>query len=65
VNANFAAVEAHAKGLRRVFDLFGGLERADHMFLSKIYLYAPRNTPFAMFSIILTALAEATSKPQP
>ncbi|KAL3449847.1 hypothetical protein BJX65DRAFT_294470 [Aspergillus insuetus] len=38
VNANFAAVEAHAKGLRRVFDLFGGLERADHMFLSKIYL---------------------------
>jgi hypothetical protein len=39
VNANFAAVEAHAKGLRRVFDLFGGLERADHMFLSKIYLY--------------------------
>jgi hypothetical protein len=47
VNANFAAVEAHAKGLRRVFDLFGGLDRADHMFLSKIYLYvSPMKTGY-------------------
>ncbi|KAL3461540.1 hypothetical protein BJX64DRAFT_289153 [Aspergillus heterothallicus] len=39
VNANFTAVEAHMKGLQRLVGLFGGLERANHMFLSKIYLY--------------------------
>ncbi|KAL2844554.1 hypothetical protein BJY01DRAFT_248065 [Aspergillus pseudoustus] len=38
VNANFTAVEAHMKGLQRLVGLFGGLERANHMFLSKIYL---------------------------
>ncbi|KAL2812616.1 hypothetical protein BJX63DRAFT_443402 [Aspergillus granulosus] len=38
VNANFTAVEAHMKGLKRLIQVFGGLERANHMFLSKIYL---------------------------
>ncbi|KAL4862452.1 hypothetical protein BDV12DRAFT_207197 [Aspergillus spectabilis] len=38
VNANFSALDAHMKGLRRLIHLLGGLEPLDHRLLSKLYL---------------------------
>ncbi|KAF7182374.1 hypothetical protein CNMCM7691_001854 [Aspergillus felis] len=37
VDANFEAVHAHMKGLKRLIHLLGGLDALDHMTLSKIY----------------------------
>ncbi|KAL4883496.1 hypothetical protein BJY04DRAFT_26343 [Aspergillus karnatakaensis] len=37
VDANFEALEAHMKGLKRLIHLMGGLDNLDHMTLSKIY----------------------------
>ncbi|KAL4865316.1 hypothetical protein BDV12DRAFT_188271 [Aspergillus spectabilis] len=37
VNANFTALDAHFKGLKRLIHLTGGLEPLDHMYLSKLY----------------------------
>ncbi|EAW07118.1 uncharacterized protein ACLA_018220 [Aspergillus clavatus NRRL 1] len=37
VDANFEALEAHMKGLKRLIGLLGGLDGLDHMTLSKIY----------------------------
>ncbi|KAH7186711.1 hypothetical protein DER44DRAFT_681546 [Fusarium oxysporum] len=37
VDANFEALEAHTKGLKRLIHLMGGLDALDHMTLSKIY----------------------------
>ncbi|PKX91517.1 uncharacterized protein P174DRAFT_452813 [Aspergillus novofumigatus IBT 16806] len=37
VDANFEAVHAHMKGLKRLINLLGGLDALDHMTLSKIY----------------------------
>ncbi|KAH6974904.1 hypothetical protein EDB80DRAFT_741296 [Ilyonectria destructans] len=37
VDANFEALQAHQRGLKRLIDLMGGLDALDHMTLSKIY----------------------------
>ncbi|KAF7136989.1 hypothetical protein CNMCM5793_006740 [Aspergillus hiratsukae] len=37
VDANFNALHAHMKGLKRLIHLLGGLDALDHMTLSKIY----------------------------
>ncbi|KAJ0413517.1 hypothetical protein BJY00DRAFT_58571 [Aspergillus carlsbadensis] len=37
VDANMEAHDAHMKGLRRLVSLMGGLDKLDHMTLSKIY----------------------------
>ncbi|KAE8350049.1 hypothetical protein BDV28DRAFT_151295 [Aspergillus coremiiformis] len=37
VDANQEALEAHMKGLKRLIHLMGGLDKLDHMTLSKIY----------------------------
>ncbi|EAW17372.1 uncharacterized protein NFIA_072870 [Aspergillus fischeri NRRL 181] len=37
VDANFEAVHAHMKGLKRLIHLLGGLDALDHMTISKIY----------------------------
>ncbi|RHZ56138.1 uncharacterized protein CDV56_100127 [Aspergillus thermomutatus] len=37
VDANFDALHAHMKGLKRLIHLLGGLDALDHMTLSKIY----------------------------
>ncbi|KAJ4222578.1 hypothetical protein NW757_014413 [Fusarium falciforme] len=39
VDANFGALEAHTKGLKRLIHLMGGIDALDHMTLSKIYQY--------------------------
>jgi hypothetical protein len=45
VDANFEAVHAHMKGLKRLINLLGGLDALDHMTLSKIYQYVQFQNP--------------------
>ncbi|KAF9784171.1 hypothetical protein IL306_008263, partial [Fusarium sp. DS 682] len=62
VDANFEALEAHTKGLKRLIHLMGGLDALDHMTLSKIYQSAVKSAALKNSRPVFPMLAKFRSE---